>query len=176
MELAVGTGEEETLLWAHQAMLIKSPYFAEICGQFDAGATVSSRSPSFPSRLLGYRRPLQRLPLYPPLPNGLLAHTSSNRARVNLMRIPTAEEPNPAQPPHSIKPKLTTPPSHSIAASTSQTTTSPPQAQSSNTSTTANTSRAASPPPKTRPSNPTPLSRPPTPQAPRSSSTPKSTP
>lgn len=39
VELAVGTGEEETLLWAHQAMLVKSPYFAEICGQFGAGAT-----------------------------------------------------------------------------------------------------------------------------------------
>jgi len=44
VELAVGTGEEETLLWAHQAMLIKSPYFAEICGQFGAGTTVSSCS------------------------------------------------------------------------------------------------------------------------------------
>ena len=37
MELAVGTGEEETLLWAHQAMLVKSPYFAEICGRFEIG-------------------------------------------------------------------------------------------------------------------------------------------
>ncbi|OCL03319.1 hypothetical protein AOQ84DRAFT_153388 [Glonium stellatum] len=40
VELVVGTGEEQTPLFAHQAMLIKSPFFAEICAQFDPEETV----------------------------------------------------------------------------------------------------------------------------------------
>ncbi|OJD36240.1 uncharacterized protein BKCO1_12000108 [Diplodia corticola] len=34
IELVVGKGEDETLLTAHQALLTKSPYFADKCAQF----------------------------------------------------------------------------------------------------------------------------------------------
>ncbi|KAF2094325.1 hypothetical protein NA57DRAFT_47229 [Rhizodiscina lignyota] len=34
IELAVGIGENETILTAHQALLIKSPYFQEACARF----------------------------------------------------------------------------------------------------------------------------------------------
>ncbi|KAF2805473.1 uncharacterized protein BDZ99DRAFT_466463 [Mytilinidion resinicola] len=35
----IGTGEDQTTLHAHQDMLIKSPYFAEICANFSEGET-----------------------------------------------------------------------------------------------------------------------------------------
>ena len=42
IELLVGQGEEQTLLTAHQALLTKSPFFADAVAQFSKEATVSS--------------------------------------------------------------------------------------------------------------------------------------
>lgn len=39
--LIVGSGDSETILTAHQALLIKSPYFAEICAAFTDDGSVS---------------------------------------------------------------------------------------------------------------------------------------
>lgn len=38
MDLAIGSGAETTTLHAHQALLTKSPFFAEACAQFSEGA------------------------------------------------------------------------------------------------------------------------------------------
>ncbi|KAF2424515.1 hypothetical protein EJ08DRAFT_652380 [Tothia fuscella] len=37
VELVVGTGDNEAILSAHQGMLVKSPWFAEQCAQFNSG-------------------------------------------------------------------------------------------------------------------------------------------
>ena len=42
VELLVGQGEEQTLLSAHQALLVESPWFAQACAPFDDGSFVST--------------------------------------------------------------------------------------------------------------------------------------
>lgn len=41
VELLVGSGEEQTLLTAHEALLTQSPFFKDACAQFSPDATVS---------------------------------------------------------------------------------------------------------------------------------------
>lgn len=41
--LIVGSAESETILTAHQALLVQSPYFADICGAFADDGSVSRR-------------------------------------------------------------------------------------------------------------------------------------
>ncbi|EON66060.1 hypothetical protein W97_05303 [Coniosporium apollinis CBS 100218] len=38
VELVLGTGSDQAVLTAHQAMLVKSPYFADVCAQFSEGS------------------------------------------------------------------------------------------------------------------------------------------
>jgi hypothetical protein len=96
VELVVGSGEEQTTLFAHQAMLIKSPYFADICASFTEGSShridIPDTDPSttgsvleylyngeyFPKRIGGSKdSPLEEDPTVP-LPDtqglGLLKH------------------------------------------------------------------------------------------------------
>lgn len=44
VELVLGTGSDQAVLTAHQAMLVKSPYFADVCAQFGEGSKVPPSS------------------------------------------------------------------------------------------------------------------------------------
>lgn len=48
--LIVGTGEQETFLTAHQALLIQSPYFEAQCDAFTDDGSVSTETPTTMSR------------------------------------------------------------------------------------------------------------------------------
>ena len=52
IELLVGQGEEQTLLTAHQALLVKSPFFAEAVAQFSDAATVNRPVYKFARKLI----------------------------------------------------------------------------------------------------------------------------
>jgi len=40
IELNIGQGDEQTILTAHQALLVQSPFFAEACAQFGPSTSV----------------------------------------------------------------------------------------------------------------------------------------
>ena len=44
--LIVGAGEDETILTAHQALLVLSPFFRDACAQFSDDGSVSDSTPS----------------------------------------------------------------------------------------------------------------------------------
>lgn len=44
--LIVGSGENETILTAHQGLLVQSPFFAEACAAFTNDGSVCWRSPA----------------------------------------------------------------------------------------------------------------------------------